>query len=77
MGQANGQIVLFHLSGPMSFSSVIALCRRHMMKRQKALKKLDADHIYKKVIVAPQLAQRHLNATAAATQTRLAPWHSK
>ena len=70
MAQANGQIVLFHLSGPMSFSSVKALCPRHMMERQKALKKLDADHIYKKGIVALQLAQRLLNAAAAATQAR-------
>jgi len=29
MEQANGQIMLFHLSGPMSFSSAKALCRRH------------------------------------------------
>ena len=118
MEQANGQIMLFHLSGPMSFSSAKALCRRHasivdyqvmlldltevpsvdfttvraledvindtinagrhlflvgtrdavhkMLEQQKILKKVDAEHIYKKRIDALQHAQRILHGTAAA-----------
>lgn len=31
MNQANGQIMLFHMSGPMSFSSAKSLVRRHSM----------------------------------------------
>lgn len=75
MQQANGQIMLFHLSGPMSFSSAKALVRSHaavvdyqvmmldltMLQKQHVLQYIHADNIYINRIDALKHAQQLLN----------------